>query len=192
RARPEWAFLQFLQRRHGLSFRLAPATGGMEQLAADATAIQQGYFVAEPYYLEQLGVQLRWLHVWDAGYDGISAVVANRDFARNHPEKLEAFMRAYYRGQVAYFEGDPELAHRRMLELNPSATESFLTWSRERIIEQRIAIGVVARGSDSGYLKVSAARIEKQIAQLLELGLLPEGRVTVDRVWMPVNLPERY
>ncbi|MCD8481251.1 MAG: ABC transporter substrate-binding protein [Verrucomicrobia bacterium] len=192
RARPEWTFLEFLQRRHGVSFRLAPATGGMEQLAADPSAIQQGYYIAEPYYLARMGVSLQWLHVWDAGYDGISAVVANADFARRHPDKLAAFMRAYYRGQVAYFEGSPELAHARMLDMNPNATESFLLWSRDRIIEQNIAKGDAARGSDTDYLLLSRARIEKQIAQLVELGLLTENQLDADDVWVRINLPVRY
>jgi NitT/TauT family transport system substrate-binding protein len=178
RARPEWAFLRFLEVSRNIRFSLAPTDAGLELLATDPNTIQQGYYIAEPYYLQQMGVEAKWLHVWDAGYDGISAVIVNRQFAKDHPEQLLAFLRAYHRGQKEYFESDPELVHLRIQALNRNASEDFLNWSRDRIIEQNIAVGDPSRGADEGYLVLSEQRVQRQIRQLETIGALEPGKLT--------------
>lgn len=173
KARPGWAFLTYLEKVKGVRYRLIPQDFGLEVLAAQPATIQQGYYIAEPFYLEKLGVKLKWLHVWDAGYDGLSAVVVRRDFLEKNPAVVQAFLRAYARGQAAYFEGDPAPADALIRAGNPEATPEFLAWSRDRIIEQKLAIGDPARGGEGTYVRLSPERIQRQIKQMEAIGQIP-------------------
>jgi NitT/TauT family transport system substrate-binding protein len=190
KARLNWAFLKFLRQTQAIEFTLLPSDFGLEVFAADPGLVQQGYFIAEPYHLEKMGVPVKWLHVWDAGYDGLSAVVANTGFIRAHPDRLRAFLRAYAEGQRLYFEGDPTPAHTLMLAANRSATAEFLDWSRARIIEGKLAIGDPARGGEGAYLRINPERVARQIRQMEQVGALPAHAVTVEMVFDGSCLPD--
>ena len=103
-------------------------------------ALQQGYFIAEPYHITKAGGKMpRFLSTWDAGFRAYAVLVTNRRFAQAHPEELRAFLRAYIRGWRDYLEGDPAPAHAAMKKANPSNTDEFMTFSREKILEEKLA-----------------------------------------------------
>ena len=190
RSRPNWAFHPFVTQTLGISYEMAPIDYGLAVFAADPEVIQQGYYIAEPFYLQEQGIAVRWLHVWDAGYDGLSAIVSNPAFLAAHPDEARAFLRAYYRGQKLYFEGDPGPAHALMLEANPRATPEFLAWSRAQIIDQRLADGMPERGGTGDYLRLTPERIARQITQLELVGELEPGALTIETVFDGTYLPE--
>ena len=106
-ARPEWAFLPYLRKKYHIEFGVIPQNFDLGRLAVDRNFIQQGYYIAEPFHLEQQGVKLKFLHVWDTGFDAYSTIITNRKFAQSHPDVLRAFLRALYRGYRYYIEKDP-------------------------------------------------------------------------------------
>jgi NitT/TauT family transport system substrate-binding protein len=183
-ARPEWAFLPYLRKKYGIQFQVIPQNFDLGRLAVDPNFIQQGYYIAEPYYLEKQGVRLKFLHVWDTGFDSYTTIVTSRNFARDHPAELGAFLRALRRGWRQYIEKDPAPAHAIMLRVNPKVTADYLDWSRRQIIEAHLA-----SDKDGGYLQVSAERYRREIAQLEDLGILPKGSLTpaqvVDASFLP-------
>jgi len=189
KARPEWAFLPFLRRTYGIDFRIVPHDFGLELLVADKTMIQQGYFIAEPYHASKQGARLRWLHVWDAGYDNCNTLIANRAFITEHPQQTRAFLRAYYRGYREYMEGDPQPAHRLMQEVNDQVTPAFLSWSRLMIREQKLDRGDPARGGPGEYLVLTSQRMQDQITMLEQLDILEPGKLTASDVMTDEFLP---
>jgi len=191
KARPEWAFLPYLKRTYGIDFRIVPQDFGLELLVADKTMIQQGYFIAEPFHASKQGARLKWLHVWDAGYDNCNTLIANRTFIDEHPEKTRAFLRAYYRGYKKYMEDDPGPAHRLMMEVNKQVTPAFLAWSRLMIREQKLGRGDPERGGPGDYLVLSRERMAAQIEMLEQLDILEPGKLSVDDVMTDEFLPWR-
>ena len=183
-ARPEWSFLPFLRKKYGIEFKVIPQNFDLGRLAVDPSFIQQGYYIAEPFHLEQQGVKLKFLHVWDTGFDTYTTVITNRDFARDHPEQLRGFLRALVRGWKYYLETDSAAAHAIMLKINPKVTADYLDWSRGQIIKARLA-----RDAAGDYLEMSAERYQRQIGQLEDLGILPKGAVTADQVMTTSFLP---
>ena len=183
-ARPEWSFLPFLRKKYGVEFKVIPQNFDLGRLAVDPAFIQQGYYIAEPFHLEQQGVKLKFLHVWDTGFDTYTTVITNRDFARDHPEALRGFLRALARGWKYYLETDPAPAHAIMLRINPKVTADYLNWSRGQILKAHLA-----RDADGDYLQMSAERYRRQIGQLEDLGILPKGAVTVDQAMTTAFLP---
>lgn len=183
KARPDWAFLPYVKKKYGVDFSLLPQDFGLQELLARPGLIQQGYYTAEPYYAEQQGVSLRYLHVWEAGYDNVNTLITSRSFLEDHRDRLAALLRAYVRGYREYMEGDPGPAHRLILQANPNATADFLEWSRRMIAEGNLAKGDPARGGAGQYGKISPARVAGQIRQLEELGILRPGAVRPEQAF---------
>jgi NitT/TauT family transport system substrate-binding protein len=185
-ARPEWAFLPYLRRKYHLEFQVIPQNFDLGRLAVDPTFIQQGYYIAEPFQLQQRGIKLKYLYVWDTGFDAYTTIVTNRNFAQEHPEELRAFLRALYRGYRYYLETDGGLAHATMLRINPKKpTPEYLDWSRQQIIRAHLA-----KDEHADYLAVDPLRYQREIDQLADLGILPKGSLTPAQVVDPSFLPK--
>lgn len=189
-ARPEWAFLKFLERKYRLQFTVVPQNFSVSAFLADKEALQQGYFIAEPHHIIQAGGKPpRFLSTWDAGFRAYAVLVTNRRFAREHPGELRAFVQAYIRGWRDYLEGDPTPAHAAMKRANPNNTDEFMAFSRKQIIDEKLVTG---RDQDGGPHKVGRldpTRFATQIRQMEDLGLLPTGKLTVQQVMTTEFLP---
>lgn len=183
-ARPEWAFLPYVKKKYGVEFNVVPQNFDLGRLAVDPKFVQQGFYIAEPYYLKQNGVELKFLYVWDTGFDAYTTVFTNRNFARDHGDQLRAFLRALHRGYQHYIEIDPAPAHAIMLKINPKVTPEFLTWSRQMIIDAKLA-----RTAEADYLQISAERYTRGIKQLEEVGAIPAGALTAGQVMDASFLP---
>jgi NitT/TauT family transport system substrate-binding protein len=188
-ARPEWAFLPYLKNKYHINFSIIPQNFSVANFVANPNFIQQGYYIAEPYYIVRGGAKYpRFLYAWDAGFDAYTSLVANRPWAEANPARVRAFMGAFIRGWKDYIEGDPSPANALMKKLNPENTDDFLAFSRKMIIDEKLVIGRNA-ADDSQTGRISRERFLLQIRQLEELGILPKGRLTVDQVMTTEYLP---
>jgi NitT/TauT family transport system substrate-binding protein len=178
-ARPEWAFLKFLQKKYHLTFNVVPQNFSVAAFLGNHEALQQGYFIAEPYHITHAGGKMpRFLSTWDAGFRAYAVLVTSQRFAREHPEELRAFVRAYIRGWRDYLEGDPTPAHAALKRANPNNSDEFMTFSRRMIIEAKLVTGRDANGGPQNIGRLDPARYATQIAQLESLGILRPGKVT--------------
>lgn len=189
-ARPEWAFLKFLEKKYALKFTIVPQNFSVAAFLGNREALQQGYFIAEPYHITKAGGKPpRFLSTWDAGFRAYAVLVTNRKFARENPDALRAFLRAYIRGWRDYLEGDPRPAHEAMKKANPTNTDEFMTFSRQQILNEKLVTGRDGKGGPEQIGRLDPARITAQIAQMEELGILPKGKVTVSTAITTEFLP---
>jgi NitT/TauT family transport system substrate-binding protein len=189
-ARPEWAFIQYLQKKYGLKVAIVPQNFSVTAFLGNKEAIQQGYYIAEPHHIVKAGGKMpRFLSTWDAGFRAYAVLVTNRKFAREHPEQLRAFMRAYIKGWRDYLEGDPAPAHALLKKANPNNTDEFMMFSRKMIIDGKLVTGRDAAGGTEQIGRLEVARYEKQIQQLEDLGILKEGKVTSAQAMTTEFLP---
>lgn len=178
-ARPEWAFVKFLRKKYNLTINIVPQSFSVAAFMSNKDALQQGYFIAEPYHIVQAGGKMpRFLATWDAGFRSYATLITNRKFARERPNELRAFLRAYIRGWRDYLEGDPKPAHDAMKQANANNTDAFMMFSRKMIIDEKLVIGRDADGGPGKIGRLDPKRFATQIAQLEELELLPKGKVT--------------
>lgn len=178
-ARPEWAFLPFLRKKYGIDFAVVPQNFSVAAFLGNKEAIQQGYFIAEPFHIVQAGGKMpRFLSTWNAGFRAYSVLVTSRRFAREHGDILRAFVRAYVHGWQEYLDGDPKPAHEALKRANPNNTDEFMTFSRKTMIDEKLVTGRDASGGVSQIGQLDPARYTKQIAQLEELKILKQGKVT--------------
>jgi NitT/TauT family transport system substrate-binding protein len=189
-ARPQWAFLPYLRKKYGIDFQIVPQNFSVATFVADKNAIQQGYYIAEPYHIMKAGgPKPKYLYAWDAGFDAYTILIANRDWAAKNPERVKAFMRAFVRGWRDYLEGDPGPAHALLKEANKNNTDEFMMFSRQMIIDEKLVTGRNGGGAEQ-VGKISRERFATQIKQLEELEIIkPAGKLTVDRVMTDAYLP---
>jgi len=189
-ARPEWAFLEYLKKRYNLQFNVVPQNFSVAAFLGNKEAIQQGYYIAEPYHIVQAGAQMpRFLSTWDADFRAYAVLVTNRKFARQNPEQLRAFVRAYIRGWRDYLEGDPTPAHEALKRANPNNTDEFMMFSRQMIIDGKLVTGRDANGGPENVGRLDPARFAKQIEQLESLGILKRGKITAENAITTEFLP---
>lgn len=178
-ARPEWAFLKFLQTQYHLTFNIVPQNFSVAAFLGNKEALQQGYFIAEPYHITHAGGKMpRFLSTWDAGFRAYAVLVTNRRFAREHPDELRAFVRAYIHGWRDYVEGDPAPAHAALKQANANNTDDFMAFSRREIIDEKLVTGRDASGGSANIGRLDPERYATQIKQLEQLGILKAGKVT--------------
>lgn len=189
-ARPEWAFLKFLQKKYDLSFSIVPQNFSVAAFLGNKEAIQQGYFIAEPYHITQAGGRMpRFLSTWDAGFRAYAVLVTNRKFAREHPEELRAFMRAYIHGWRSYLEENPAPAHAALKAANPNNTDDFMAFSRKMIIDAHLVTGRDESSGPAQIGRLEPSRFATQIQQLEDLGILKKGKVTAESAMTTAFLP---
>lgn len=178
-ARPGWPFLKFLEQRYHVKLNIVPQNFSVAAFLGNKLALQQGYFIAEPFHITQAGGQPpRFLSTWDAGFRSYAVLITNKKFAREHPVELSAFTRAYVRGWRDYLEGDPTPAHEALKKAHPPNSDAFLAFSRQAIIAEKLVTGRDANGGSRNIGRLESARYAQQIAQLEALGLLPKGKLT--------------
>lgn len=190
-ARPEWTFLAFLKKKYGVNVNVVPQSFSVAAFLGDKEAIQQGYFIAEPYHIVKAGgAKPRFLSTWDAGFRAYAVLFTNRKFARENPAELRAFMRAYVKGWKDYLTGDPTAAHAAMRKANASMTDEFAMASRQLILDEKLVTGRDADGGPANIGRLTTARFATQISQLEELGVLPKGKVTPTQAMTTEFLPQ--
>lgn len=178
-ARPEWAFLPYLRKKYGIDFNIVPQNFSVAAFLGNKEAIQQGYYIAEPYHIVKAGgKEPRFLSTWDAGFRAYAVLVTSRKFAREHPDVLRAFTRAYIKGWRDYLEGDPAPAHAAMKAANANNTDEFMVASRQLIIDGQLVTGRDADSVPARIGRLDLARYATQIEQLESLGILKKNKVT--------------
>ncbi len=189
-ARPGWPFLEFLKRKYGLTVNVVAQNFSSAAFLSNREALQQGYYIAEPYHITQAGGKMpRFLSTWEAGFRGYAVLITNRRFARERAAELRAFTAAYLRGWRDYLAGDPAPAHAAMKQANANNTDGFMAFSRDMILKERLVTGRDADGGPGRVGRLDPARFTRQIAQLEELGLLPKGKLTTAGVMTTEFLP---
>lgn len=189
-ARPAWVFLDFLRQKYAIDFTIIPFNFSVANFIADKNFIQQGFYIAEPYFITQGGAPApRYLYAWDAGYDSYGVLIANKTWAAKNPAALRAFLAAYIRGWDDYLHGDPTPAHEAMKAANDKNTDGFLAFSRQMIIDEKLVVGRDA--TDRARIgRLDPARYVTQLKIVEDLKLLPAGALKVSDVMTTEFLPE--
>jgi NitT/TauT family transport system substrate-binding protein len=189
-ARPEWAFLKFLRKKYAIDFAIVPQNFSVAAFLGNREALQQGYFIAEPYHIVKAGGKMpRFLYTWDAGFRSYAVLVTSRKFAREHPQELRAFVRAYIRGWRDYLDGDPTPGHAALKAANQNNTDDFMNFSRRRIIEEKLVTGRDTSGGPQQIGRLDPQRYAVQIAQLEDLGILRKGKISAGQAVTTDFLP---
>ena len=178
-ARPEAAWIPFLKNKLGADFSIRPQTYGQGDFLRDPEAIQEGFFTAEPYFLQQAGAKVRCLRLSDFGYSAAATLFTTDEWLKKNPEVLAKFLKAYARGWENYITQDPTPAHNLMKKDNPKLDDGFLTWCRQQMIDSRIAAD---ESKQENFGVLSRKQVQSEIDSLEETKVIPANSVKVDEV----------
>ena len=179
----QFSWWQWLKVTHGFKDEvLKPYNYNLGPFLANPKAIQQGYSVAEPIYVENQGHFKPVVHLLaDHGFSTYSTVIETRsDTAKNKPELVQRFVDASIVGWVNYLYGDRKAANALMMKDNPEMSAAEMEASVALMKQQ----GIVDSGEAlaRGIGAMSDARIKDFYAQMVKAGLYKDGEVDLSKV----------
>jgi len=179
----QFSWWQWLKVTHGFKDEvLKPYNYNLGPFLANPKAIQQGYSVAEPIYVENQGKFKPVVHLLaDHGFSTYSTVIeARTDTVRDKPQLVQRFVDASILGWVNYLYGDRKAANAMMIKENPEMTEAEIEASVALMKQQ----GIVDSGEAlrNGIGAMSAERIQDFYAQMVKAGLYKPGEVDLAKV----------
>jgi len=179
----QFSWWQWLKVTHGFKDEaLKPYNYNLGPFLANPKAIQQGYSVAEPIYVENQGKFKPVVHLLaDHGFSTYSTVIeARTETVKTKPDLVQRFVDASAIGWVNYLYGDRQLANAMMIKDNPEMTEAEM----EASVALMKAQGIVDSGEAAakGIGAMNAGRIKDFHDQMVKAGLYKAGEVDLAQV----------
>lgn len=179
----QFSWWQWLKVSHGFKDEaLKPYNYNLGPFLANRRAIQQGYSVAEPIYVENQGKFKPVVHLLaDHGFSTYSTLIeATRETVERRPALVQRFVDASIIGWVNYLYGDRRAANALMIKDNPEMTEAEIEASVALMKSQ----GIVDSGESlkNGIGAMNAARIADFHAQMVKAGLYRAGEIDLSKV----------
>jgi NitT/TauT family transport system substrate-binding protein len=179
----QFTWWQWLKSAHGFrDAQLRPYNYNLGPFLANPKAVQQGYAVAEPIYVENQGRFKPVVHLLaDHGFSTYSTLIETRtDLVKSRPDLVKRFVDASILGWANYLYGDRKAANALMLRDNPEMTEDEI----ERSVALMKSLGIVDSGEAQakGIGAMNPERVRDFHAQMVKAGLYKPGEVDLDKV----------
>ncbi len=179
----QFSWWQWLKVTHGFKDEaLKPYNYNLAPFLANPKAIQQGYSVAEPIYVENQGKFKPVVHLLaDHGFSTYSTLIeARTEMVKAKPELVQRFVDASVIGWVNYLYGNRKAAAARMVLDNPEMSEAEMEASVALMKSQ----GIVDSGEAAakGIGAMNAPRIADFYGQMVKAGLYKAGEVDLAKV----------
>jgi len=179
----QYTWWQWLKVTHGFRDEvLKPYNYNLGPFLANPKAIQQGYSIAEPIYVENQGKFKPIVHLLaDHGFSTYSTLIEARAATiKDKPDLVQRFVDASIVGWVNYLYGNRRAADALMIRDNPEMTEAEIEASVALMKSQ----GIVDSGEAlmNGIGAMSDARIRDFYQQMVKAGLYKAGEVDLGKV----------
>jgi len=179
----QFTWWQWLKVTHGFRDEsLRPYNYNLAPFLANPKALQQGYSVAEPIYVQNQGKFKPVVHLLaDHGFSTYPTVIETRvDTVLKRPQLVQRFVDASIEGWVNYLYGDRKAANGLMLRDNPEMTLAEI----EASVALMKAQGIVDSGDSlpDGIGAMRSARIADFYQQMVKAGLYKPGDVDLAKV----------
>ena len=179
----QFTWWQWLKATHGFRDEaLKPYNYNLGPFLANKKALQQGYSVAEPIYVQAQGGFKPVVHLLaDHGFSTYSTLIETRaDTVRTKPDLVQRFVDASIEGWVNYLYGNRKAADSLMLKDNPEMAQAEL----DAAVALMKAQGIVDSGESlqRGIGAMSDARIKDFYSQMVKAGLYKAGDVDLAKV----------
>lgn len=163
-------WLEVARKKLGVKFNLLPLVGDLARFMNDKTFVQQCFVTNEPFFARQRGASVGALLIASDSYEPYRVMFTSQKFLAEHPDVVAKFVRASVKGWVDYLGGDPAPANRLLAVLRTDLSPEFMAYSIKAMNDYQLVSGDPAKGEAAGQL--TAARLQKQIALLQEVGVL--------------------
>lgn len=163
-------WLEVARKKLGVKFNLLPLVGDLARFMNDKTFVQQCFVTSEPFFARQRGASVGALLIASDSYEPYRVMFTSHKFLAEHPDVVAKFVRASVKGWVDYLAGDPAPANKLLAALRTDLSPEFMAYSIKAMNDYRLVSGDPAKGEAAG--QITAARLQKQIELLQEVGVL--------------------
>ncbi len=179
----QFTWWQWLKAAHGFrDEQLRPYNYALGQFLTNPRALQQGYSVAEPIYVEREAGFVPVVHLLaDHGFSTYSTLIeAREETVRTRPDLVQRFVDASIIGWTNYLYGDHRAANTLILKENPEMTEIELEASLALLKSQ----GIVDSGAalTQGIGAMTMERIRAFYDAMVAAGLYRPNDVDLSQV----------
>ena len=171
-------WIQVMQKKLGIKFNLIPLVGDLARFVSNPEFVQQCFVTNEPYFVGQQGVKAGAILIASDTYEPYRVMFTSADFLAQHPDVVRKFVRASVRGWVDYLTGDPTPANKLLIAKRSDLSPEFMAYSIKAMNDYKLVLGDPQKGEFAGQL--TAARLEKQIKLLQEVGVLDKPVAVAD------------
>ena len=159
-------WLKYVMMKYGLkNVKQIPSTRSVANFLADPNYLQQVFVTSEPFLTKQAGVDVRTILISTSGYDPYRVQFTTREYAAQHPEVIQKFVRATIRGWQDYLR-DPAAVNKHLLELNPALNPAQEAFTAQTLRDG----GFIGDGPQVGTM--TPARWKGTYDQLKSLGIV--------------------
>lgn len=163
-------WLKYVISRYNLhQVRQIPSTLSVANFLADPDYVQQIFVTSEPFFAGQGGAEVRTLLISSSGYDPYRVQFTSREFALQHPDIVQKFVRATIRGWQAYLR-NPDPTNTRLLQLNPALNPAQVAFTFQALRDGGFITGTDSSGAQVG--RMTSERWQIGFDQLKSLGIL--------------------
>ncbi len=177
----------YLQKQFDIEFQTIAVDYGLGRFLTDKDFIQQCFITNEPYYMSEKGVAVKTMLIADSGFSPYRVVYTNRNFARENPDAVRAFVAATIDGWRDFIENAPDETLRKISEINPQMKRDFMAYGIKAMRENELVAGKAEKGEQSGL--ILPLRLQKQFEELLNLGVI-KNRIPASDYMSIDYLPE--
>ena len=163
-------WIQVVQKKLGVQFNILPLVGDLTRFLGNPQFLQQCFVTNEPFFARRHGAKVGTLLIAGDDYESYRVMFAGTEFIARNPEIVRKFVKASVRGWIDYLTGDPAPGNRLLAGKRSDLSPEFLAYSIKAMNDYRLVAGDPAKGEFTGQL--TAARLEKQIGILREVGIL--------------------
>ncbi len=179
----QFTWWQWLKVQHGFKDeQIRPYNYNLSPFLANKAAVQQGYSVAEPIYIENQGKFKPVVHLLaDHGFSTYSTLIeARADTVRSNPDLVRRFVETSIRGWYNYMYADRSAANALMRKENPELTDDEI----ERSVALMKQQGIVDSGEalERGIGAMNEARVRDFYDKMVKAGLYKPGDVDLKKV----------
>src|SRR5450631_2659384 len=162
--------------------QLKPYNFNLGPFLANPRAVQQGYSVDEPVYVERQGGFKPVVHLLaDHGFSTYSTLIeARAQMVARQPDLVQRFVDASIVGWYNYLYGDRRLANAAMLRDNPAASEAEFEASTA-LMKSQVVVDSGAALAD-GIGAMNPQRVREFYGKVQAAGLYKEGDVDLGKV----------
>ena len=163
-------WLKYVISRYNLhQVRQIPSTLSVANFLADPNYVQQIFVTSEPFFARQGGAEVRTLLISSSGYDPYRVQFTTREFALQHPDVVQKFVRASIRGWQEYLR-NPDATNAHLLQLNPALNPAQVAYTAKALRDGGFVNGGDPSGTQIG--RMTAERWQTGFDQLKSLGIL--------------------
>ncbi|NLH99648.1 MAG: ABC transporter substrate-binding protein [Chthonomonadales bacterium] len=180
------AFSHYLKKHVPLTgVTIVPYPGNVARFVTDKRYAQQGYVFSEPFLARQQGAKPRSLLLSDIGFNPYtSCLITSQKTIDTRRDIVERMVRATVKGWEQYLK-DPAKTHARITQLNPEMGKEALEYGWEAL--KNLIMTEDARRDGIGSMR--AERWSELLDQLVEIGLIPAGKVKPAEAYSTEYLP---